>query len=174
MPITIGKKPVAVRNIFACRKQIDFGAEADVFTIGCCLDVVLKIYRFYDYKIVLDNYNTYVELSKVGLATKVYGDVIVFDKDITKGFSHDENKYGILCERVEVKTHRMFIVDEHYHNYRKEVHLLRDTINDLCNKDWGDDSDYNVGVNKSGDVVCIDVGVGIATDYGDLDFEYYL
>lgn len=178
MPVTIGKKPVKVGNIFACRKLLDEGAEADVFTIACCLDVVLKIYRYYEDKTVVNNYKTYIMLSKVGLATKVYGGVIVFRKDVTNGLCYDENKYGILCEKVEVKTRKTFTnqytVCEEYQKYREEVHLLRDIINDLYDKDWDDDSDYNVGVNKSGDIVCIDVGVGIATGYEDLHFKFDL
>lgn len=164
MPVTIGQKPVKVGNIFACRKPVDFGAEADVFTIACNPDVVLKIYRQDCLDDVKLYYNTFDRLSKIGLATKVYGGVIIFDENVTKGLCYERNKYGFLCEKVEVKTCKSFDIHEHYRKYRKDVHLLRDTVNDLMGRKWGDDSDYNVGVNKDGDVVCIDMG-GIAIDW---------
>lgn len=162
----ISKQPNKVGNIFACKKDLDYGAECNAYTISCCKDVVLKIYRYDSKENVKRIYDTHKKLSAVGLGIEVYGGIIEFDCDvIRKDIIHPDNKYGFLCEKVIVNKHpnEYFGYDSRM-SYYKDRKLLKKVIDGFCNIDWGDDSDYNVGVNKYGDLVVLDAGIGITSN----------
>lgn len=165
MPTTLTKKPKQIGNIFACKKDLDYGTECNAYILSCCKDVVLKIYRDYSKQHVENIYDNHKKLSAVGLGVEVFGGVIEFDFDIiSKNDFNKDNKYGFLCEKIIVNRY----ISEHYgYNSRIDYHndrmLLKKVIDDFCNVDWNDDSDYNVGVNKYGDLVVLDMGIGITS-----------